>query len=179
MARNVARPPLAKLEAPIIGDVTVATVAVNTKGGSVSATFKKPIRGNLDPHTSYYGALIPFDEEMDCWLLVPAITNPKSKGDYRKCYVYRVNEHRYVIDLENDMNRPVDPATAATLRLLHEMRKKGQLPVTPDDDWYASIPERLKRTQALADKLDANTPSAEPTKAKRSTPNRTSAAHPK
>src|ERR1700681_2708531 len=100
----------------ILGDVVAREdVTVNTKGGSMTATLKKPLREKLgELGTSLSGAAVEFASGQAVVLLsrVPGAANADLPVRVRK-----VGLNRFEIGIESDDDEEVDEVTAAFLRL--------------------------------------------------------------
>jgi hypothetical protein len=118
---------------PIIGDVTVAPVTLNNKGGSLTAILQRAIRGALAADIGGVGAKLVFDSGISCLLVVPAVLDPAGKHDMR-VRVTRVMENRFVVDLEDEKGVKSDPMVSYILSLIEEFAQTRKiLPVSGED----------------------------------------------
>jgi hypothetical protein len=142
----------------IVGDVPVETVAVNTKGGSLSAIIKRSLRGDFTGGASFYGARMDFEPGISCVLVAPGRTEARDhSGPDRKFRVQRVTPRRYIIDFgDEEKDVTIDPMTKATLQILEEMAKAGKLTLlSPEeaDKRFAQIEAGIAEGNKLATAL--------------------------
>jgi hypothetical protein len=145
---------------PIIGDIAAsADVTIHTKGGSVTATLKKPLRDTLGALQDHHpGAALQFANGQSVVLLVGASNEPQG-GAFR---VHRINSNRYEIVFEDESEQDVDPVTAAFLHLKSDQFRKGMLrlsePMTAED-WRKQTSRDLEEVaEALNDESQGSPP---------------------
>ena len=136
---------------PIAGDIAAAAdVAVNTKGGSLSATLKKPLRdtlGEVGDHLA--GAALQFESGQAVVLLSAGPGGAAS----RPVHVSRVGRNRFEIEIDSGEDEAIDDVTAAFLALKIDQFKKGQLDLLPAvtaEDWQAETDDAFKAAEAAA-----------------------------
>lgn len=125
----------------IVGDVPIDQVAVNSKGGSLSAILKRSIRGDLTSGADYFGAKMEFGPGVSAVLVAPMIKKSRGRADPGRFRVVRVSRSRYVVDFEENNEEVIDPVTKATLELLEEMLKAGKLKLLGKDE----VKDRLNK----------------------------------
>jgi hypothetical protein len=109
----------------ISGDVIVDEVSLNQKGGSLTATLKKPIRAGLDIAAGHLsGALLKFAGGVTCVLMAPAEKSPK-EDETPRFRVTRVSPHRFVVDLVEEQTAGVDRMTQAVLTTIQAQIEAG------------------------------------------------------
>lgn len=123
----------------IIGDVVAtAEVRVNTKGGSMTATLKKPIRERLGEIGSrLVAAAVEFTAGQPVLLL-----SPGASAGSLPLRVRRVSERLFEIELGSGEEDEVDEVTAAFLRLKQSRFVTDDLDLAPPvsgDQWRAEM----------------------------------------
>ncbi len=142
-----------------IGDV-VATedVAINTKGGSMSATLKKPLRERLGDVGMAAGAALEFDTGQ-----AVVILSRRSGTSEAPVRIRKLGTNRFELRIDGGDDVEIDGVTAAFLRLKRALFERGELelsvPVSADR-WRAAIAAKLRPGEAAA---EAVTRSATPT----------------
>ena len=148
-------PQKTKTESPITGEVVAtADLTINTKGGSTTATLKKPIADLLqDVEGRLAAAAATFANGQTFVLLTRgAVTRDMP------IRIRRVGGNRFAVELETAEHEEVDEVTAAFLRLKRDQFAKGTLrlaePVTADQ-WRAETNERVAVAEAAAGRWPA------------------------
>jgi hypothetical protein len=142
----------------ILGDVVAREdVTINTKGGSMTATLKKPLREKLgELGASLSAAAVEFASGQAVVLLsrVPGAANTDLPVRVRK-----VGLNRFEIGIESDGDEEADEVTAAFLRLKKDLFGKGRLrllePVTAAE-WRAEMDAKVAAVEAALEKAGAN-----------------------
>ena len=128
----------AGVDPSIVGDAVVELVTLNNKGGSLSATLKVPLRGDLSPEKRCYGAKIEFAPGISCVLVA---------GHQGRIRVVKI-PNGFMLKLEDGEQEVVDPTTKAVLNLYEEMLKAGTVELlTPAEAQrrFAGVIERADR----------------------------------
>lgn len=151
----------------ILGDVAAREdITINTKGGSMTATLKKPLREKLgELGASLSAAALEFASGQAVVLLsrVPGAANTD-----RPVRVRKVGLNRFEIGIESDGDEEADEVTAAFLRLKKDLFGKGKLrlsaPVTAAE-WRAEMDAKVAAVEAALELAGADltgTPAASP-----------------
>lgn len=128
----------------ITGDVEAMTeVTVNTKGGSMTATLKKPLREKLgELGGRMTAASVRFATGQAMLLLSPG----GGASSAAPVHVHRIGENRFEIELETGADEEIDDVTAAFLELKKNQFIKGELELMPPvnaDQWRAEMDEKM------------------------------------
>jgi hypothetical protein len=120
-------------EPTISGDVVVHAVTVNQKGGSLTATLKKPLRADWTVASGrLHGARMEFADGVACVLMAP-----EAEG------TIDISTPRFQIDLLGKDTPTMEPMTAALVAILQEQIKAGQRNIVPADQSLKTI-RRIK-----------------------------------
>jgi hypothetical protein len=139
----------------ITGDVSIEEVTINRKGGSLSAILKKSIRGSLESSVQTFGARIDFEPGVSCLLMAPgSIASEDREGHARRISVQRVSLNRFIIDLTSEEEKEtVDPMTKATLKILEDKLKKGDLTILTQEELDQNLADLQEKAKKSLSKL--------------------------
>jgi hypothetical protein len=126
------RTPTGNGETGIRGDVSVEDTRLNTKGGSMTATLKKPLRDALGAGKRALGVRLDFGKVSGVFLAPARLARQRFQ-------VTRMGERRIVIDLVDDTRQPLDPYEAAFLNVLTEQFKRGERPLATREQAMTEI----------------------------------------
>jgi hypothetical protein len=131
----------------IVGDVTaLVDVTIHQKGGSLTATLKKPLGERVGAEVrSISGAAVDFETGQSVVIL-----SPQPDGS-AQVHVRRVGLNRFEIAIDDGRDIEVDPVTAAFVQLQIALFAKGKLPLDEPvtaDVWDATIDAKLARARA-------------------------------
>ena len=146
----------AELKPTITGDLPVDTVAVNAKGGSYSAIFKRSLRGGLGEASTWFGANMEFEPGISCVLMAPGRLDPSGKAKRQRQFrVKRVSNHRYIVDFDSEEEAVMHPVVKSVLSILEELVKTGKLAVDGAEEAQIALDKTLadsKKRIAAAEK---------------------------